>query len=71
LQHVLVNIELNAHCVNAFNISRTHKLLALEDVAVVHVCRWVFGYEAQDFGLRRMDCTEWNRGQSAGVQHEL
>lgn len=56
---------------DASRISRTHKLLALEDVAVVHVRRWVSGHKAEYFGPSRMHCAERNRGQSAGVQHEL
>lgn len=49
----------------------THKLLALEQVAVVHVRRMVSGHKAEDFGRRGKDSTEGDSLQGAGVLHKL
>lgn len=49
----------------------THKLLALEQVAVVHVSRRMLRYKAKDFGGVAQDGTEGDGGERAGVQEEL
>lgn len=49
----------------------THKLPALEKVAVVGVCCRVSGHEAEDLWSERQHGGEGDGGQRAGVEQEL
>lgn len=49
----------------------THKLLALEQVAVVGVCRRVARHETEDFRSQRQDGRVGDGGEGAGVEQEL
>lgn len=49
----------------------THKLRALEQIAVVRVCCRVLSHKAKDFGRGRQDGTEGDGGQRACVQQKL
>lgn len=58
-------------CISDNGHQQMRKFLALEQITVVHVCSWVFGHKAKDFGCGRDDCTEGHGGEGACVQHEL
>lgn len=49
----------------------THKLLVLEQVAVVGVGCRMLGHKAKDSGWRRQDGAEGDGGQRTGVQQKL
>lgn len=49
----------------------THKLPALEQVAVVGVCRRVLGHETEDFWSERQHGGVGDGGERAGVEQEL
>lgn len=49
----------------------THKLLALEQVAVVGVCCRVSRHETKDFRSQRQDGGVGDGGERAGVEQEL
>lgn len=51
--------------------SSTHKLLALEEVAVVGVCCRVSRHETKDFRSQRQDGGVGDGGERAGVEQEL